>query len=140
LRERLINQQRPRRHGFEFGLLHREERIGIADKRAEDQRQQECDEADDRKYHVLGAARHMVLRQPPLNIEPDEPAPECHDHDRNGYRDGRHWPPPFEFLANRYKEWEPGLTASISRRPPDRLYRSFDPFARASGNDRCLRN
>src|SRR5208337_2028170 len=31
-RECLINQQRPRRHGFEFGLLHREERVGVADK------------------------------------------------------------------------------------------------------------
>ena len=34
--ERLIDQQRPRRHGFEFGLLHREECISVADEGAED--------------------------------------------------------------------------------------------------------
>jgi hypothetical protein len=81
----------------------------------------------------------MMLRQPLLKIEPDEPAPERQDRDRNGYQDGRHWPPPFEFLANRNKEREPGLPTSTSRRSSDRLYPSFDPFARASGKDRCLR-
>jgi hypothetical protein len=84
-RQRLIGHERPRRHGFEFRLLVGEERVGVADQGAQDEREQEREQADHGKDHVLRAARHMALRQSLLDGEPEEAAPERHDRDHNRY-------------------------------------------------------
>src|SRR5436853_206122 len=78
----------------------------------------------------------MGLRQPLLKIEPEKPAPERQDRDRNGYRDGHHRPPPFELPADRYKDRNPacpgpsrdGRLIDPSPRPQERrlLYRFLD--------------
>jgi hypothetical protein len=55
--------------------LHREECIGITDKDAEDQRQEQREKTDNGKDHVLRAAGQMGLRQPLLKIEPESNLP-----------------------------------------------------------------
>ena len=72
---------------------------GSTPKGTEDQRQEQREKTDDGKDHVLRATGQMGLRKPLLEIEPEKPAPERQDRDRDGYRDGRHRPPPFELLA-----------------------------------------
>ena len=57
LLQRLIDEQRSRRHSFEFGLLRRKKGVGVPDQGAKDQRKQQREEADDAEDHILRTAR-----------------------------------------------------------------------------------
>jgi hypothetical protein len=77
----VIELEIPRRERFELRLLGRKRRVSESDYSPKDQRQHQCDEADDGSDHVARTIRCVMLWQQPLQEQPNYSTAERQEED-----------------------------------------------------------